>query len=150
MVYPIEFLNSVKVAGLSRHCLKLMVGAHIMCLRNIDAADGLCNGTRIIVTQLLSHVIQGRSITRNNITEEPVWIPRMFVTPLDTKFLFRTHRRHFPVTLPFAMTVNKSQSQTLQNVGLFLPRPVFSHGQLIICCTFKSKVEIWIKNSNNG
>ncbi|XP_048623621.1 uncharacterized protein LOC106398612 [Brassica napus] len=67
VVYPAEFLNSVKVAGLPRHCLKLKVGAPIMCLRNMDVADGLCNGTRLIVTQLLPHVIEGRIITGNKI-----------------------------------------------------------------------------------
>ncbi len=27
------------------------------------------------------------------------------------------------------MTINKSQGQTLQRVGIYLPKPVFSHGQ---------------------
>ncbi|XP_013639704.1 PREDICTED: ATP-dependent DNA helicase PIF1-like [Brassica oleracea var. oleracea] len=123
-------INLPKVAGLPRHCLKLKVGAPIMCLRNMDVADGLCNGTRLIVTQLLPHVIEGRIITGNKIAGHPVWIPRVFVTPHDTKFPFRMRRRQFPVTLAFAMTINKSQGQTLESVGLFLPRPVFSHGQL--------------------
>ena len=30
------------------------------------------------------------------------------------------------------MTINKSQGQTLTNVGLFLPGAVFSHGQLYV------------------
>ena len=32
----------------------------------------------------------------------------------------------------FAMTMNKSQGQSLERAGLFLPRPVFSHGQLYV------------------
>ena len=30
------------------------------------------------------------------------------------------------------MTINKSQGQSLQHVGLYLDRPVFSHGQLYV------------------
>jgi replication factor A1 len=32
----------------------------------------------------------------------------------------------------YAMTINKSQGQTLDFVGLYLKTPVFSHGQLYV------------------
>ena len=32
----------------------------------------------------------------------------------------------------FALTMNKSQGQSLERAGLSLPRPVFSHGQLYV------------------
>jgi len=37
-------------------------------------------------------------------------------------------RKKFPVRLSFAITINKSQGQTIPNVGIY----VFSHGQLYV------------------
>ena len=39
-------------------------------------------------------------------------------------------RRQFPIRLSFAMTVNKAQGQSINYLGVHLPQPVFSHGQL--------------------
>lgn len=36
------------------------------------------------------------------------------------------------VMLAFALTINKAQGQTLDRVGIYLPTPVFSHGQLYV------------------
>jgi len=36
------------------------------------------------------------------------------------------------LTISFAMTINKSQRQSLKHVGVYLPTPVFSHGQLYV------------------
>jgi ATP-dependent DNA helicase PIF1 len=41
-------------------------------------------------------------------------------------------RKQFPIRLSFAMTINKAQGQTIPNVGIYLPEPVFSHGHLYV------------------
>ncbi|KAF1858739.1 hypothetical protein Lal_00044772 [Lupinus albus] len=41
-------------------------------------------------------------------------------------------RRQFPIIVSYAMTIDKSQGQSLENVGLYILRPVFSHEQLYV------------------
>jgi ATP-dependent DNA helicase PIF1 len=36
------------------HRLALKVGVPVMLLRNLDATSGLCNGTRLIISQTLA------------------------------------------------------------------------------------------------
>ncbi|XP_071738385.1 uncharacterized protein [Rutidosis leptorrhynchoides] len=130
-LYSPETLNGLKVPGVPNHKLALKVGVPIMLLRNIDQSKGLCNGTRLQVERLAEHTIEARIITGHsfgNLT----YIARMVVEPSDKKIAVKFRRRQFPVSVCFSMTINKSQGQSLANVGLFLRKPVFTHGQLYV------------------
>lgn len=50
------------------------------------------------------------------------------------------------------MTINKSQGQSLDWVGLYIPKDVFSHGQLYVAIskvTSKKGIKILIHDDNN-
>src|SRR5581483_6415228 len=47
--YPPESLNTLTPNGLPPHMLKLKINCPIILLRNIDPANGLCNGTKLVL-----------------------------------------------------------------------------------------------------
>ncbi|CAN6867795.1 unnamed protein product, partial [Brassica oleracea] len=87
--YTQEYLNSLEYSGLLTHKLCLKVGAPVMMLCNLNQRNGLCKGTRMVVSRLGHRVLEAQIMTG-------------------------TH------------------SRTESQVALYLPRPVFSHGQLYV------------------
>ncbi|XP_041999843.1 uncharacterized protein LOC121749330 [Salvia splendens] len=140
-IHSVEFLNSLKCSGTPNHELLLKVGTPVMLLRNIDLSNGLCNGTRLIITRLGDYVLEGRVLGGHNIGHK-VLIPRMSLIPSDPRLSFKFQRRQFPLTVSYAMTINKSQGQSLSHVGLFLRKPVFNHGQLYVAISRVQVVKV--------
>jgi hypothetical protein len=150
MFYPVEVLNTIKVNNFPYHRLLLKRGVPIMLLRNISQATGLCNGMRLIVTRLAEKVIEAVVMTGSNIGDV-VYIPRICLTVKDPKWPFTLHRRQFPIRISYAMTINKSQGQTLAAVGLYLKTPVLTHGQFYVAVsrvTSKNALKILVENED--
>ncbi|KAM0064559.1 putative DNA helicase [Helianthus debilis subsp. tardiflorus] len=130
-LYSPDVLNGLKLSGLPNHRLVLKVGVPVMLLRNIDQKNGLCNGTRLQVLSLRDCDVEARILSGSNIGAR-TFIPRFRLIPSDKRIPFKFQRRQFPLAVCFAMTINKSQGQSLCKVGLFLKQPVFTHGQLYV------------------
>jgi ATP-dependent DNA helicase PIF1 len=67
----------------------------------------------------------------------------MTTSPSQSPWPFKLSRRQFSITISYAMTIKKSQGQSLDFVGLYLPRPVF--GKLYVAISrVKSKAGLEI------
>ena len=119
-----EFLNS-QTPGMPTHVLKLKKGAIIMLLLNLNPSKGFLTGTRPLIVSLIEPYIQGKIISAGSKKGE-AFIPRIDLTPSDTSLPFKMTRRQFTVITAFVMTINNSQGQSFNNVGIYLPSPVFS------------------------
>ncbi|XP_039818500.1 uncharacterized protein LOC120681006 [Panicum virgatum] len=80
-----------------------------------------------------------------------VFIPRIPMSPSEDLTLpFKFKRKQFPIRLSFAMTINKAQGQTIPNVGIYLPKPVFSHIQLYVALSRGvSRESTWVLAKRN-
>ena len=122
-LYSPEFLNSLLPSGYSMHKLELKKGVPIILKRNLVAGIGLCNGTKLICKSFTNKFIEAE-IVNGTKKGQIIFIARITFTESDSDFPFQIIRKQFPVRLAFSMTINKSQGQTLEKVGLYLQFPV--------------------------
>ncbi|TXG69924.1 hypothetical protein EZV62_004859 [Acer yangbiense] len=95
-----DILNTFTASGLPNHKLNFKVGVPVLLLRNIDQSNGLCNGTRLLITKLGNHVIEAKILSGNNIGQI-VLIPRMTMTPSSHTLPVKFKRRQFPLVRVF-------------------------------------------------
>jgi ATP-dependent DNA helicase PIF1 len=135
-----EFLNTITLPRMPPHRLALKVGVPVILLRNLDASCGLCNGTRLIVRRFARRLIVVEIVGGSH-AGIVLNIPRITTSSTGNHWPFTLLRRQFPMQLAFAMTINKAQGQTMGTVGIYLPEPVFTHGQLYVALSRATSVD---------
>ena len=145
--YTEETLNHLNPSGSPPHELVLKKNAVVMLIRNVDTMKGLCNGTRCIVLDMKNEVLKVRVLSGPSVGEDVI-IPKITMTPTDTRRGITFNRQQFPVLPAFSMTINKSQGQSFDYVGVDLTDKVFSHGQLYVAvsrCISSQNLKIQLK-----
>lgn len=89
-------------------------------------------GTRLIVKKMLPHLLEAEILTGSG-KEKRDLIPKIPLIPPDLPFEFK--RLQFPMRVSCAISINKSQGQSLEVTGLHLMDPCFSYGQLYVGCS---------------
>ena len=99
------------------------------------------NSEKVIEAEIASGVNKGKSVL----------IPHITIAPSDTELPFTLKRHQFPIRPCFSMSTNKSQGQTLEFVGIYLPDHVFTHGQLYVAFSrvqHPSAVAVFVSNED--
>ena len=127
LLLPLEVLHNMNPSGFPKYKLVLKKGAIVICLRNLEF--GLANGTKLKVKEMYEHNLVLKILTGPN-KNEIVHLPRITLSQRLKSEATLLVRKQFPINLAYALTIDKSQGQSLKRVGIYLCSECFAHGQL--------------------
>ena len=140
------YLNTLNTANLLPHELRLRTNCIVILIRNLCINEVLCYGTRLLILELGNHLLRC-TILNSDKSGEIVFMNRITLY-WENVYPFIFKRRRFPTKLAFAMTINKSQGQTFENIGIDLRKNVFNHGRLYVALS-REVGSILLRESTN-
>ena len=116
-----EYLNSCTPSRMPPHKLNLKIGCIVMFIKNLSITDGLCNGICLLVKRIGCQVLTMKTIMRDR-KGRMVDIPRIQLKASTghSHLPFVLYCRQFPVCFSCALTINKSQGQTFEQVCIYI------------------------------
>ena len=136
----VKFLASLNPAELPSAILELKIKAFVMLLQNMHLQIELCNDTYIIIICLHCLCIEA-SILSEQFADQRHILYRINLTTQEGDYLWIIIRKQFSVHLCFAITINKSQGQSLSVVDLNVQYQCFLHDQLYVTLSQITDIE---------
>ncbi|XP_014784040.1 uncharacterized protein LOC106879115 [Octopus bimaculoides] len=103
-----------------------------------------------ILVSLHDHVIEA-VVASGPYAGSTLLIPRTPHVYQEMEFPFTFTRKQFPIKPASALTCNKTQRQTFEQIGIYLPTQFFSHSQLYVTLSrVRKKANVKILAERNG
>ena len=112
-----EFMETLNPPSLPPSILELKIGTPLMLMRNLHPREGLCNGTRMVVTKLHKSCVQARFVGGDFDDNEG-------------DFPWILTRKQFPVRPVLPLPSTRLKVNRWRLLGLIYEDRAFSHGQL--------------------
>jgi hypothetical protein len=130
-LYTDDYLSTLPLHGVPPSSLPMKVGARYMIIKNYNPAVGACNGTLCELLQFtrnIAHVKIQTGIHAGRV----ILLPRCscHVSRENSGLPFDFTRVQFPLIPAYAVSVHKSQGQSLCRIGIIVDRDSFAHGQV--------------------
>jgi len=130
-LYAVEYLESINLASIPPSSIRLKIGVPLILIWNLSPKHRMCNGTRLRPLAINPNCLQV-AILGGWWDGKIHLLPYIKLTTTAEDLPFILERKQFPVHLCFAMTVNKSQGQSLEKVDVDLRTDAFTHVQLYV------------------
>ena len=127
-----DYLSMATEPGIPPHELRLKENCLCSLMRNISIDSGLVKNARVIVRQLLDHLVEVETLpTASNAYRSTKFLLPRILFEFQPKYCpWTIQRRQFPLRLAYATTFNSCQGLTLDRAVIDMRVPVFAHGQL--------------------